>query len=55
MSQLGGTDLNGKIHFPLMTKWGEIYQMQRIEAWFQGERWSQRCIHGSRGIMSDMI
>jgi hypothetical protein len=36
MSQLGGEDLNGKIHFPLMTK-GEIFI---------------RCIgqrHGSRG------
>jgi hypothetical protein len=41
--------------FAIDDKGGEIYQMQRIEAWFQGERWSQRCRHGSRGSMSDMI
>jgi hypothetical protein len=29
--QLGGETLDGKIHLPLMTKGGEIYQMQRIE------------------------
>jgi hypothetical protein len=44
--QSGGATPDGKIPLPLMTK-GErfircrgkrkIYQMQRIEAWFQGE------------------
>jgi hypothetical protein len=33
----GGVAPNGKIPFPLMTKGREIYQMQRIEAWFWGE------------------
>jgi hypothetical protein len=27
----------------------------KMQAWFQGEYWSQRCRHGSRGSMSDMI
>jgi hypothetical protein len=46
--QSGGAAPDGKIPFPLMTKGerfircrgqrhGSIYQMQRIEAWFQGE------------------
>jgi hypothetical protein len=35
--QSGGATPDGKIPFPLMTKEGEIYQMQRTEAWFQGE------------------
>jgi hypothetical protein len=54
-SQLGGADPNGKIPLSIDDKGGEIYQMQRTEAWFQGEHWSQRCRHGSRGSMSDMI
>ena len=33
----GGAAPDGKIPFPLMTKGGGIYQMQRKEAWFQGE------------------
>ena len=36
--QSKGETLDGMIPFPLMTKGGEIYQMQRIEAWFQGSR-----------------
>jgi hypothetical protein len=35
--------------FVIDDKGAEIYQMQRTEAWFQGECWSQRCRHGSRG------
>jgi hypothetical protein len=41
--------------FSIDDKGGEIYQMKRTEAWFQGESWSQKCRHGSRGSMSDMI
>jgi hypothetical protein len=55
MSQLGGADPEWKDTFSIDDKGGEIYHMQRTKAWFQGERWSQRCRHGSRGIMSDMI
>jgi hypothetical protein len=45
--QLGGIAPDGKIPFPLMTKGGEIYQMQSIEAWSQGR-------YGTMGSMSDM-
>jgi hypothetical protein len=44
-----------KYTFSIDDKGGDIYQIQRTEAWFQGEPWSQRCRHGSRGRMSDMI
>jgi hypothetical protein len=36
--QSGGVALDGKIPLPLMKKGGEIYQMHRIEALFQGEQ-----------------
>jgi hypothetical protein len=39
--QSGGAAPDGKIPLPLMTNrgfQGEIYQMQRTEAWFQGEQ-----------------
>jgi hypothetical protein len=60
-----GASLDGKIPFPLMTKGerfiicirGEIHHMHKTEAWFQREKWSQRCRgqrHVSRGSMSDM-
>ena len=35
--QLVGAAPDGKIPLSLMTKGGEIYQIQRTEAWFQGE------------------
>jgi hypothetical protein len=57
-SSVRGSNLGWKDTFFIDDKGGEIYQMQRIEAWFQGEKWSQRCKghrHGSRGSMSDMI
>jgi hypothetical protein len=50
-----GSNPEWKDTFAIDDKGGEIYQMQRTEAWFHGERWSQRCRHGSRGSMSDMI
>jgi hypothetical protein len=43
--------------FSIDDKGEDIYQMQGTEAWFQGEKWSQRCRgqrHGSSGSMSDM-
>jgi hypothetical protein len=50
-----GSSHGWKDTFSIDDKGREIYQMQRTDAWFQRERWSQRCIHGSRGSMSDMI
>jgi hypothetical protein len=50
-----GRNPQWKDTFSIDDKVGEIYQMQRTDAWFQGERWSQRCKHGSRGSMRDMI
>jgi hypothetical protein len=50
-----GSILKWKDTFSINEKGGEIYQMQRTEAWFHGECWSQRCRHGSMGSMSDMI
>jgi hypothetical protein len=35
--QLGGASPGWKNTFVIDDKGGEIYQMQRIEAWFQGE------------------
>jgi hypothetical protein len=35
--QSGGAALDGKIPLSIDDKGGEIYQMQRTEAWFQGE------------------
>jgi hypothetical protein len=52
-----GSNPRWKDTFSIDDKGGEIHQMQRIEAWFQGEKWSQRCRgqrHVSRGSMSDM-
>jgi hypothetical protein len=56
-SLVRGSSLGWKDTFAIDDKGGEIHQMHRIEAWFQGEKWSQRCKgqrHVSRGIMSDM-
>jgi hypothetical protein len=52
-----GSNPRWKDTFSIDEKRGEIHQMQRTEAWFQGEQWSQRCRgqrHVSRGRMSDM-
>jgi hypothetical protein len=52
-----GSSPGWKDTFSIDDKGGEIYQMQRTEAWFQGSRFI-RCRgqrHGSRGSMSDMI
>jgi hypothetical protein len=52
-----GSNPRWKYTFSIDDKGGEIHQMQRTEAWFQGEQWSQRCRgqrHVSRGSMSDM-
>jgi hypothetical protein len=57
-SSVRGRSPRWKDTFSIDDNGGEIYQMQRTEAWFQGEQWSQRCrgkMHGSRGSMSDMI
>ena len=51
----GGRNPGWKDAFSIDDKGGDIYQMQRIEEWFQRERWSQRCRHGSRESMGDMI
>jgi hypothetical protein len=50
----GDIPIGGVILLPMIPG-GEIYQMKRTKAWFQGEHWSQRCRHGSSGSMSDMI
>jgi hypothetical protein len=53
-----GSILGWKDTFAIDDKGGEIYQMHKIEAWFQGESWSYRCKgqrHGSGASMSDMI
>jgi hypothetical protein len=55
--QVRGSNLGWKDTFSIDDTVGEIHQMHRIEAWFQGEKWSQRCRgqrHVSRGSMSDM-
>jgi hypothetical protein len=56
-SSVRGSNPGWKDTFSIDDKGGEIYQMHRTEAWFQGEtmviRW--RTKHGSRGSMSDMI
>jgi hypothetical protein len=52
-----GSSPGWKDTFYIDDKGGEIHQMQRTKAWFQGEKWSQRCIrqrHVSKGSMSDM-
>ena len=49
--QLGGAAPDGKIPFSLMTKGGEIYQMQRTKAWFQGEQIYQ--IHRTEANLLD--
>jgi hypothetical protein len=36
--QSGGATSDGKIPLSIDDKGGEIYQMQRTEAWFQGEK-----------------
>jgi hypothetical protein len=56
-SSVRGSNPRWKDTFSIDDKGGEIHQMQRTEAWFQGEKWSQRCRgqrHVSRGSMSDM-
>jgi hypothetical protein len=40
-SLVRGRNPRWKYTFSIDDKGGEIYQMQSIEAWFQGERWSQ--------------
>jgi hypothetical protein len=57
-SSVRGSIPRWKETFSINEKGGEIHQMQRIEAWFQREIWSQRCRgqrHVLRGSMSDMI
>jgi hypothetical protein len=52
-----GSSPGWKDTFSIDDKGGQIHQMQRTEAWFQGEQWSQRCRgwrHVYRGSMSDM-
>jgi hypothetical protein len=39
-----GSNPRWKDTFSIDDKGGDIYQMQNIEAWFQGDRWS----HGER-------
>jgi hypothetical protein len=54
-AKIGGDITIGRFILIPMILGGDIYQMQRTEAWFQGEHWSQRCRHGSRGSMSNMF
>jgi hypothetical protein len=56
-SSVKGSIPGWKDTFAMDEKGGEIHQMQRTEACFQGEQWSQRCRgqrHVSKGSMSDM-
>jgi hypothetical protein len=42
-SSVRGSSPGWKDTFSIDEKVGEIYQMQRTEAWFPGEKWSHRC------------
>jgi hypothetical protein len=56
-SSVRGRNLGWKDTFSIDDKGGEIPQMQRTKAWFQGEKWSHRCRgqrNVSRGGMSDI-
>jgi hypothetical protein len=51
-----GSNPGWKDTFAIDDKGEDIHKMQRKEAWFQGEKWSQRCRrqrHVSRRSMSD--